>query len=372
MTVAELTYFALLRCALWGTASEAAMPESEVLLLAQRQGTAALIYDYVLKLPEELRPPKEIQQQMKAVCARSMMAHEEQRHVMQKAMKALQDGGITPVLLKGLGLARLYPKPYLRSCGDVDIYVGKENYHKGAKVLRDAFPEAELFDEEKDYYKHYNLTLDRTAIEMHRVSAVYAHPQDAKVYDELEREGLQRNIVPVADDGGEWNEPERKFNVLFVFVHSWDHFVAESANMRQLCDLALLLAKHVDNDGLEEYLRTNLKKLHLLHAWQLYAYIMGKYIGLPQEKCPLYTDACAAKAELLLAHILHGSEQPKGSKQPAPKNVVLRKLYTLRERIREARAIGPIEPHYARHMVATAFAQSWERFKKGENTRTWE
>lgn len=374
----KITYFKLLRAAI-GILDFFEMKESvsvekwqELLQLAQRQGTASVISDVLLSLPEEERPPKAMQTQTKAVCARSMMAQAEQKQVMQKAMKALQDGGITPVLLKGLGLARNYPKPYLRSCGDVDIYVGKENYHKGAKILRETFPDMPRFETEEDFFKHYNINVGSTAIEMHRVSAMFQHPKDAKVYDELEREGLQNNMVHYTDGEDEWNEPEWKFNVMFVFIHSWDHFVTESASMRQICDLTLLLHHHSDIAALERYLRTNLKKLHLFHAWQLYAYIMVNYLGLPKEQCPLYTNACAEKADRMLSSILHGREKIEQNDKPAPKNVILRKLYTLRERIRKAREIRTYESHYARHMVATAFAQSWERFKKGENTRKWE
>lgn len=350
-----------------------------LLTLAGQQGTAALIYDQLLQLPENQRPPKPLQMQMKMVCAQSMMAQEQQRAVLRKAFAALQDCGITPVVLKGLSLARHYPKPYLRPCSDIDIYVGKEAYHQGAKVLREAFPQAAVFDEEKDYYKHYNLTLDTTAIEMHRVSAVFAHPRDNRHYDALEQDGLRTRFVPFADGEDTWNEPSPDFNILFVFVHSWEHFVGESANIRQLCDLALLIRRSVlsgQQSAVSRYLESNLKMLHLLYAWQLYAYILVHYIGLPQEQCPLYTPACADRAERLLSQILHPApkttDQRLSTNDSVPKNVILRKLYTLRERIRDARVLAKIEPHYARYMVATAFAQSWSRFLAGENTRKWE
>ena len=367
---AEETYFAVLRSALWRTALPDDMdgvPFAEVLLLAQHQGTGALVAERLLScgsLPEEMR------MRCKAVCARGMMAQEEQRAVLRTSLKALESGGITPVLLKGLGLAHYYPKPYLRNCGDVDIYVGKEHYHTGAKLLRETFPDVPRFETEEEYFKHYNLNVGTTAVEMHRVTKIFMHPKDDKLYDALEREALQKKYVHYACGEDEWNEPEGRFNVLFVFVHSWEHYVTESANIRQLCDLALLVSHH--QDGLEEYLRENLTKLHLRHAWELYAYLMVKYIGLPKAQCPLYTESCAARAEQLLADILGGRELCPAPEHPAPKNVILRKLYTLRQRIATAREIGKVEPHYARHMVVTAFAQSWERFKKGENTRKWE
>ena len=373
------TYFALLRAAIKGESIEAGgecigerLPA--VLALAQRQGTGALVAEQLLKANGEwLEANEALKMQCKAICARGMMAQEEQRAVLRKAWQALEAGGIKPVLLKGLSLAHYYPKPYLRHCGDLDIYVGKTNYHSGAKILRETFPDAPRFDTEEEYFKHYNLNVGSTAIEMHRVTKIFAHPKDDRLYDALEREALQDKFVTFTDGEDAWREPEWKFNVLFVFIHSWEHFVTEAVNMRQLCDLTLLLRSQKPEVScqLEEYLRRNLTELHLRHAWQLYAYLMVKYLGLPKDQCPLYTDKCADKAESLMTHILCGREQ-KHFAGNAPKNVVLRKLYTLRQRIAEAREIGKIEPHYARHMVVTTVAQSWERFKKGENTRTWE
>lgn len=360
-------YFSLLRNALWGTAEEPATIDNDILTLARQQATGTLIAEQILLRSKD----SALRLTCKSVCAHSMMAQEEQRHIRQTAVKALQAGGITPVLLKGFALARNYPKPYLRTCSDVDIYVGKENYHKGAAILRDTFPDAPRFETEEEYFRHYNLNVGSTAIEMHRVSASFSHPKDERIYDALEREALQQHFVTYKDAEDEWNEPEPKFNVLFVFIHSWEHFVTESANIRQFCDLALLLHKTKDS-ALADYLRTNLKKLHLLYAWQLYAYIMVNYLSLPKEKCPLYSEACAKKAEKLMERIVCGAKLPEQRSKTVPKNVFLRKLYTLRERIRKAGEVGSYEPHFARHMVATAFAQSWERFKKGENTRKWE
>ncbi|MBO4665906.1 MAG: nucleotidyltransferase family protein [Paludibacteraceae bacterium] len=369
------TYFALLRAGIeTAQLADNSLPSAQltdVLALALRQGTGALVAEQLLGLP---LTDAELKTQCKLICMRGISAQAEQRMVLRTAWTALEAGGIKPVLLKGLSLAHYYPKPYLRHCGDVDIYVGKDNYHPGAKILRETFPDAPRFETEEEYFKHYNLNVGATAIEMHRVTKIFAHPADDRLYDRLEREALQLNPLTYTDGEDTWREAEPKFNVLFVFIHSWEHFVTETANMRQLCDLTLLLKAASDGRqtaSLTDYLRTNLTKLHLLHAWQLYAYILVKYLGLPQNCCPLYTDRCAEKAEALLEHILQGRVQVKPSGK-APKNVILRKLYTLRLRIADARQIAQIEPHYARHMVVTTVAQSWDRFIKGQNTRTWE
>lgn len=375
LTPTEQIYFRLLRLALWGEkeAFPAILAEEwpDLLRLSERQGTAPLLYDLILQEEREGLNAA-FQQQMKAVSAHCMVLQEQQKAVRRQATRALTEAGIQVVQLKGMTLARHYDKPYLRSCGDVDIYVGKDNYHQGAKVLRETFPDAPRFDTEEDYFRHYNINVGPVPVEMHRVSHSFAHPRDERMYDALEQESLLKSPYRYQDEAENWLEPAADFNVLFVFLHSWEHFVTETASIRQLVDLAMVL-KDAKSPGLEAYLKRNLSRLHVKHAWQLYAYILVHYIGLPADQCPLYTPHAAERANRLLEHILRAKPLKRNAEQEAaPKNVLLRKLYTFKVRTREARDIARFEPHYARHMVVTNVAQSMMRFLKGQNTRHWE
>lgn len=373
----ERIYIDLLRKALGFSHSKVELTDlSGVLQLAARQGTLALIAEELLSDYSDGVDEK-TKLMLKQHCATNFMQQQLMSSAMQRAVTALTDAGIRSVMIKGFTLARLYAKPYLREWGDVDLFVGKEAYHPGAAALRAAFPEAALFEAEEDHYKHYNITLERTAVEMHRVSASFAHPRDARIYDALEQDALVAHAYLYQSAEEQWYEPEWRFNVLFVFFHSWEHFVdSRTAMLRQFCDLALLLSKgkpdNVSYADLATYLQTNLRKLHLLEVWKLYAYIMVHYLGLPESQCPLYTDACREKAEALFAAVLNRPAKRPKEKDTAPKNIILRKLYTFRLRWHDAWEIARFEPVYARHMVATTIAQSWDRFKRGENTRKWE
>ena len=66
---------------------------------------------------------------MKAVCMQNMQTQVKLQIVLERAWKALEKAGIQPVLMKGAGLAALYPDPSMRQWGDIDLFVGKEQYH---------------------------------------------------------------------------------------------------------------------------------------------------------------------------------------------------------------------------------------------------
>ena len=91
---------------------------------------------------------------------RNMQMQAKMMVVLEKAWSALEEAGIKAVLMKGLGLAQYYPAVEQRQWGDIDLYVGPEQYHPACAVMRATFPEALKFDEELDHYKHYNLIAD--------------------------------------------------------------------------------------------------------------------------------------------------------------------------------------------------------------------
>ncbi|MBQ0075533.1 MAG: nucleotidyltransferase family protein, partial [Bacteroidales bacterium] len=244
MTNSQSTYCTLLRKALGFSTPDTLANRStlnaadmgSLIHLAQIQGTAPLVYDQLLKADSPLS--NEVQMQLKQVCMQNMMMQQEMKGVLAMAWDALSNGGVQPVLLKGFGLAALYPQPYLRQWGDIDIYVGADGYHTAADVLRKTFPDSPCFEEEEEYFKHWNICIGNTAIEAHRVSAVLVHPCDMRLWQRLERDAMAK-AEDIDVEGMKLRIPEYRFNILFVFLHSWHHFTESgSATMKQLCDLA--------------------------------------------------------------------------------------------------------------------------------------
>ena len=178
------------------------------------QGVGPLVFPE--RLTEE-RWTAEERAQMKAVCVHTMQQQIQILRIQSKAWHALEEAGIKAVLMKGAGLAALYPSPERRSWGDVDLYVGPEQYHPACAVMRATFPEALKFDEELDHYKHYNLIADGISIEIHRVSMSLTHPRDIRLYARMEQYGMSNGERLMVN--GEWlTVPEPTFNTLMVFL----------------------------------------------------------------------------------------------------------------------------------------------------------
>lgn len=359
-------FFSSVRAALWGGEAVWQTEETDALMrLHCMQGTGPLVFPHVLG-QEDIPPAARMQ--MKGMCMQTMQNQVHLQHILSVSWSALEKVGIHAVLMKGAGLAALYPEPLQRAWGDIDLFVGKEQYHPACAVMRETFPNARKFDEELDHYKHYNLLVDGLSIEIHRVTVNMQHPLDARRYAPMERDGMTHS-ERISVSGLEVAVPEPTFNAMFVMMHAWEHMTTQGANMRQICDVALLLHHYAGQIDTRR-LKRNLKALHLLDVWQLFMWIAVHCLGLPREKAPFYTDRCESRAERLTNDLLGGrlmAPKPSGT---APKGRIARKFHTMQERMKNAQRIRLYSPAYARHMIAEILLHGALRFFAKD--RHWE
>lgn len=367
MNKVQETYLALLRAAIWDTDVQIDLHPDEVskiVQLAAFQGTGPLVYDQLLKMPD-LEISAELRMQMKQQCMMSMMRQQVMMPILSKAWTALEEADIHPVLLKGLALAQYYPQPHLRQWGDIDLYVGQKQYHDACAVLREAFPEAKHPKEEFEFLKHYNFVFGDTVLEMHRISMAFAHPRDRKYYERLEEQYLTKEGPQIDLEGVTVTVPEDTFNVFFTFLHAWHHFIETGMNMKQVCDIAVML--HAKRNTIDiARLKEMLAKLHLMEVWRLIMNIIVNHLTLSQEEAPFYSDACKERAELLFDRILiEGSSRQTEKIDADGVSYLKRKWITLQLRMADSRKVKPYAPRYARHMAWSNILHGIERTIKG-------
>jgi len=384
MTDSQHLYFSLLRAAIWDT--EAVMPVqlpddmADLMRLALKQGTAPLVFNQVLKMSVLVSRCSETQKmQMKQICMSNMLEQQKLLSVLRRTWKALEQGGVFPVCLKGFGLSVLYPLPYLRTWGDLDVYVGPSQYHQAAGLLRDAFPASVHHEDELEELKHYNFTLPEGAlVEMHRTTVKLDHPRDIRTYFPLEDAAVTPQAArKVTAEDMQIAVPEDRFNVLFTFYHAWDHCVTETGGMKQICDVVLLVHDVIGRIGVEkltDYLRPVLCKMGLMQPWRLFGYVAVHYLGLPAEEWPLYDNSrwTQRHGTRFLNYLLSREHEGRTMSEDEARrlhgswNVVYRKLYTFFGRMRDVREVWPYAPCYAYHMAATIFYKGIRRIVHNE------
>lgn len=302
----EKVFFSLLRNAFWG--SEIDIPEGfadwgDVARTAKIQSALGVAGDVMLSdsriasaMSQELRT------KVKTFIMANMMTHGKLNGVLVNVVSHLSAAGIRSVLLKGQGLAQYYPKPELRQCGDIDLYVGLERYADSYDVVK---PLATQIDDRKalEVGKHYDFFVGKVAVEMHRYSDRYPTPKLDRIYQEVSLKGLNENLVPLVFSGQTVYTPSDEYNAFYIFSHLFHHFLINGLGARQLCDWMLFLrarSSHIDMSSLE----TILRRLDMLKPWQAFGCVLVKYFGMPAESFPFYDSAQEHKADNIVRRLL--------------------------------------------------------------------
>lgn len=284
----------------------------------------------------------------------------------------LRKYGIEPVLLKGQGVAKYYPMPELRQCGDIDVYVGQDNFAKACEVIGEmSSPE----DHQGDIpsLKHFHTRIGHAFIEIHRYTDVYWPKRYDRVYQKISDAGMHSDLVPLDFAGVPVMSPSVDFNVFFIFNHFWHHFIADGVGLRQLCDWVRLM--HANHGKINlDYLSDVLGKMRLIKEWQVFGYIAVNTLGLPADEMPFYEPKYKKTADKVLELIMlegnFGMENRKDYKRP--KGYVAGKWYSFKRRFgRNLRVLSifPMESlrHITKVFICGIGVMFSDKFKKYED-----
>ena len=302
----EEVFLGLVRNALWKTPPEIPEGFSEwgaVMSLAQAQAMTGLVGDALLRNTDILSvlPPKLVTR-LQNVPLEHVGMHTVLNNTLIMVVTHLRAHGIEPVLLKGQGLARYYPVPQLRQCGDIDLYVGEDNYEKTYEALAPVVTTIDDRDVLK-VGKHFHAKVGAVLLEIHRFADVHLSSELNVVFQKFADEGLTRNLVPMDFGGVSVNTPADGFNAYFVFNHLWHHFMTEGVGLRQICDWMMFLHTHRGTLS-PEYIESVLNGMHLRKPWQSFGCLCVQMLGLPVEDMPLYDSSMSRKAGHILKTIL--------------------------------------------------------------------
>lgn len=331
MTLVESHYFALLRSSLWETPVDIKDPIdwNAVMHIAQHHANQALLSGVASQMTADNRPSEAMVGKMQAAMRNNLLSQLRLKQILTSAVTLLRQHNIEPVLLKGFSLAMLYPNPNLRQFGDIDLFVGLDDFHEACDLLR-TLPGGYNWGEEVDAGHHYNIEFGNYPMEIHRVSAEVSNPKDALAYAAIERDGLSENLRRVEYEGLEISFPSKEFMVFYTFFHAWHHFLTTGVGWRQISDVAMTLHAYHGNLDLEKLGRW-LTSMHLMKPWQTFGCLMVEWLGLQEVEMPFYDASCLRKARRLYRKVMEVGNFSRNSrfKQRRPKQKWIRKVHAL-------------------------------------------
>ena len=306
MSAYESVFYNILKSSLWGTPAEVPQGFNEwgkVFVLAKSQAVLGLVANYVLG-DEEIaqKMPEDAQKRLKSFMMANVMTHSGLNNTLIRVVSLLNEAGIGSVLLKGQGLARNYPIPELRQCGDIDLYVGDENAERVYELLK---PIATEIDDQSEIHvtKHFHVHVGTVIIEAHRFADIHSSSTFNRIYQDYAAAGLTQNLVPLDFAGVTVNTPSNNFNAFYVFNHLWHHFMTSGVGLRQLCDWMMFLHSHHGQLDLV-YLAEVLDKMDLMKPWKVFGCILVDTLGMPSQEFPFYDTGYSSKGKKALDRIL--------------------------------------------------------------------
>ena len=232
--------------------------------------------------------------------------------VASKLYSMLREDGLRCCILKGQGNALMYPNPYSRNPGDIDVWVNASR--------------EKLTEYAKCHFK-LETSLDGVPVELHFFPCTMNNPvYNARLQKWFKRNAdLQcSNVLELPDGAGEMAIPTTAFNVIYQLTHLYHHFFDEGIGMRQIVDYYFVVISDyllvindeslgirdellVINDELLVIRDTLQRELKYLGLWKFAGavmYVLHEALGLSEEKmiCPMDEK----RGKLLLAEIMNG------------------------------------------------------------------
>lgn len=226
MQLVEKQLLALLKAGLWESSVESSLFEIEVdwkaiIKLSKEQTVSGIVYDGMLSLPQELRPPRIVLLQW----SNSLLQLENNNQLMNGELGKLfanyEANSVSPILMKGQGLAYNYSHPLHRQCGDIDVYVGKDGFDKANKLLVSLGGKIINVSSRRALCKWNILT-----VENHCKLTEFGSPRaNCFLNKEMKQVGNSNRKVKI----GEYDVRllPLELDVMFVLVHLLLHFIYE-------------------------------------------------------------------------------------------------------------------------------------------------
>ena len=210
----------------------------ELYAIAKKQCLVGVLFDGIKKLPaEHVGMEKEL---LLHWMAESQMLEKANVRLNDAAIQVsewFRKKGLRTCILKGQGNALMYPNPYSRTPGDIDIWV-EGGDKRVISFVRSISPH------EKACYHHIEFpSYKGVEVEVHyRPSFLLCFWHNRKLqkyYERVKEEQFSHRVM--LGEQGEIAIPTVEFNLIFQLTHIYAHLMNEGIGLRQLLDYYYVL-----------------------------------------------------------------------------------------------------------------------------------
>lgn len=258
------------------------------------------------------RPPQQVIYEWFSIAETIKKTNEQVTKRCRKLQEKLSEVGIRSSILKGQGIATYYGEE-LSSCrqpGDIDVYVDC-GFERALQFARDCGQKDVDWD-----YKHLHLDVFRgTEVEVHyRVEVLLNLIRNRKLqrwFKEHEEEifGLadKKSNTNLTNDTNVITTPTVGFNLFYILLHIYRHFLYEGVGLRQIMDYyftlknysGVLRSKYSETAAMNAVREFGMERFAKGLMW-----VMQTVMAMPEEWMPWEPDR--KEGEHILRQVMRG------------------------------------------------------------------
>lgn len=253
----------------------------ELFEFALQQALLGVMLSGMERLPNGQWPPMELK--LEWIGEVQMIEHTNMAMNRQTkaVVKQLRQDGFECYVLKGQGLAQLYPEPLRRMSGDIDVWVTSHKRDEVVKYLRGKGYEGRVV--------YHNMPVDwfdDTEVEVHFTPSwmnCWFTNRKLQSWFSTMAEGRGKMEGITLSTGERIPVPSVEFNLVFVLQHIYRHLFGSGIGLRQIVDYYYVLEKvHIENTDRTGTLRV-LKSLHMMKFTAAVMWVLQEVMAMSRE-----------------------------------------------------------------------------------------
>ena len=286
-TTLEL-FFSLIQCGIGKKAELPRTPDTtewdELFDISIKQALAGIAYAGIERLPQEQRPYKRLLLSWHNLSEQLKEKNSDLNKRSIRVSRKFAELGFRNSILKGQGIAQLYPSPKLRTSGDIDIWL-EGGDKKVLEYVKRCFPNSSPTYHHVDFPLPPNINIE-------------VHYRPTWMYNPFTNKRLQQYFNASADKEftnktstpeGDIPTPTLAFNRIYILLHIYRHLFFEGIGLRQVLDYYYIMQQEMSDAEKAEYI-TTIKRLRLIKFTAALMYVMQEIFALDEAHTPVKPD----------------------------------------------------------------------------------
>lgn len=268
----------------------------------KKQTLTGVAFDGIMRISEKCNFPQDLLMtwygQSQKIKKRNAFLNEATLDIYDKIAAT----GMRCCILKGQGNALMYPNPYARTPGDIDVWVNasrKETRRVICALVKDKN------DIGKESLNHIEAKVGGVQLELHSTPAILNNPfHNNRLQRWLRRNADFQcgNLVTIVSEKGMVAIPTLSFNVVYQLLHLYHHYFYEGIGLRQFLDYYFVIINA--EGGVGKDIQLTLRRLGLWKFAGAVMYVLHEVFALTEDKKIAPMDE--QRGRLLLEEVLRG------------------------------------------------------------------